>query len=304
MSLNRQSGFTLLELLVVIAILAGLGGLLLVAYEGLESQAAKGAATNTIASVTNSVRAYTVNQRRAPNNLDTMLAASFGNPGDGAEQPLAILGSKIAGKMTPAAINADQADALVSAGITEVRYIDTNGNSEVGGALAVPAADGSVASVGAISRIDIPNRVFDVPRPGSGRNRGRGFAATLAAGFPLMIWNPGAGGINLTKLGASAAGTENLGTGDPNDDDVLVALGLGNESSIVSLGDSATLGDITLANAPYYTDVGPSEYSRYILLYNLGSVNNPRSEAKLQAVIDARGDFLDEEFAEYTGQKQ
>ncbi|MCH2374021.1 MAG: prepilin-type N-terminal cleavage/methylation domain-containing protein [Planctomycetes bacterium] len=304
MSLNRQSGFTLLELLVVIAILAGLGGLLLVAYEGLESQAAKGAATNTIASVTNSVRAYTVNQRRAPNNLDTMLAASFGNPGDGSEQPLAILGSKIAGKMTPAAITADQADALVSAGITDVRYIDTNGNTEVGGALAVPAADGSVASVGPISRIDIPNRVFDVPRPGSGRNRGRGFAAALAAGFPLMIWNPGAGGINLTKLGASAAGSENLGTGNPDDDDVLVALGLGNESSIVSLGDSATLGDITLANAPYYTDVGPSEYSRYILLYNLGSVNNPRSEAKLQAVIDARGDFLDEEFAEYTGQKQ
>ena len=54
---RRSSGFSLLELLVVVAILAGLGGLLLVAYDGLETQAAKGAATPPSASVSKSVRA-------------------------------------------------------------------------------------------------------------------------------------------------------------------------------------------------------------------------------------------------------
>ena len=301
---RRSSGFTLLELLVVVAILAGLGGLLLVAYDGLESQAAKGAATNTIASVSNSVRAYTVNQRRAPNNLDAMLAVTPASPGDGNEEELAILGSKIAKKMAPVAATADQIDTLAEAGITEVRYLDVAGNSETGGELSIPAADGTTASVGPFSQIDIPNRAFDIPRPGSGRNRGRGFSSTLERDFPLMVWAPGDGGINLTKLGASAAGTETGGTGDPNDDDVLIALGLGNNSSIISSDDASTVGDITLASAPYYTDVGPNEYGRYVLLYNLGSINSPRGEAKLQAVLDTRGDFLDEEYAEYTGQKQ
>jgi len=302
---QRNSGFTLLELLVVIAILAGLGGLLLVAYDGLESQAAKGAATGTIASVGNSVRAFTVNQRTAPNDLDSLLAANSSDPADGTQEPLAILGSKIAGKVTAAGLTAAQASSLANAGITNVRYVDvSNGNNETGGALSVAAADGSAASVGPISRIDIPNRVFDVPRPGSGRNRGRGFSSALAAGSPVMFWKPGPGGINLTKVGAAALGTEDGGTGDANDDDVLVVLGLGNNSSIVSADDPSTVGQVGLANAPYYTDVGPSEYSRYMLLYNVGSKQNPRGKAKLQAVIDARGDFLDEEFSEYTGQKQ
>ena len=118
-----------------------------------------------------------------------------------------------------------------------------------------------------------------------------------------MFWKPGDGGSNLTKVGAAALGTENGGT-SPQRDDVLVGLGLGNNSSIVSADAPSTVGQVGLANAPYYTDVGPSEYSRYMLLYNVGSKQNPRGKAKLQAVIDARGDFLDEEFSEYTGQKQ
>jgi len=302
---RRARGFTLLELLVVIAILATVAGGLLVAYDGLESQSAKGQAANTIAALDNSVRAFTVNARRAPNDLDSMIATDPTTPTVANSEVLAILGAKIAGKMTITPLTQDMLDSLNAAGITTVRYADVAGNETTPGtySLSILAADGSAAEVGAITDMDIPNRAFDIPRPGSGRNRGRGFSAPLAVDVPVMTWNPGAGGINLTKLGAQAAGSEVGGTGDALDDDVLIALALGNNCSMFG-EDDATTGDVTLSTAPYYGDVLPSQYSRYVLLYNVGSVNSPRSKAKLQAVVDTRGDFLDEEFAEYTGQKQ
>jgi prepilin-type N-terminal cleavage/methylation domain-containing protein len=304
---NTTHGFTLLELLVVLAILATIGGGLLVAYDGLEAQAAKGQATNTIASLDNSVRAFTVNQRTAPNDLDSMIAADPANPANSFGS-LATLTGSLNGKVIATPLTAAQVAALNGAGITTVRYVDEAGNVTTGGgsapfALTIPAADNSAASVGFIDQTDIPNRAFDIPRPGSGRNRGRGFSRTLAVGDPVMVWGAGAGGINLTKVGASAAGSESGGTGDVNDDDVLVALAVGNNCTMIS-EDSATTGDVRLSAAPFYGDAAPNEYSRYVLLYNLGSVNNPKSKATLQAVVDARGDFLDEEQSEYSGQKQ
>jgi hypothetical protein len=67
--------------------------------------------------------------------------------------------------------------------------------------------------------------------------------------------------------------------------------------------DPDTVGDVKLSGAPYYSDVPANLYSRFVLLYHLGPAAAPLAKAKLQAVVDARGDFLDEEFAEYTGQK-
>src|SRR5687768_13697314 len=67
-------GFTLLELLIVVAILAIIGGALLASYEGLQASAAKGVATNTIASASQTVRAFTVLENEMPNNLESLLA--------------------------------------------------------------------------------------------------------------------------------------------------------------------------------------------------------------------------------------
>jgi len=72
-------------------------------------------------------------------------------------------------------------------------------------------------------------------------------------------------------------------------------------------------------SAPAYGGMLGNQYNRYIALYNVGkgvhaskyptgavdaTYLKASSPAKLQAVVDTRGDFLDEELAEASGQKQ
>jgi hypothetical protein len=175
--------------------------------------------------------------------------------------------------------------------------MDLEGDDELVSDLNAPAADGTPATnVGPLSEIDIPQHAFDAPRPGNARNRGRGFALDLPApgavptdpsSFSAMVWDAGAGGYNNVKVGAAA-------------DAVLVGLGIGNYSDIVnSNGSGSNVGNANFSSAPFYGDVAKNEYSHYVMLVDV-SVN----PAQLVAVVDARGDFLDEEFAESTGQKQ
>jgi len=311
---RNQQGFTLLELLVVLAILAIVAGGLIVAYDGLEGQAAKQDASRSIAGVDNGLRLFAVSEGGLPNDMDSLAAAT---PADGqqitqiqqgSEALLASLGSKFAGKLQLITLTAGQVSALNNAGITRLRYIDAAGNqvspncpATAPCALTTLAADGSAASVQAIDLADIPVRVFDVPRPGDGRNRGRGYSATLQAGDQVVAWIPGDGGINLTKVGASAAGSQVGGTQDPNDDDILIVVGIGNNSSMFTA--ASLVGNTNMSNAPVYGDVARNEYARYAALINLGSLNVPAGTATLQAVVDARGDFLDEELAEASLQK-
>jgi len=319
--LKNQGGFTLLELLVVVAILAIVAGGVMAAYDGLEEQSAKGGASHSIATVDSAVRsASVINDGNGPNDLDSLIAVT--PAGTGLTEPglvaasellIASLNSSLSGKLTtstaitPANLP-NWETSLAGAGITTLRYIDLAGNSDtcvVPCALTTTAQNGTAATVAHIEDADIPNRIFDFPREGTDRNRGRGFSQTLPTDAPVAIFKPGAGGINLTKVGANAgtlvgqsAVTTYDGSVVANSADVLVAVGLGNNASIYSAGES-----VGLAQAPTYGDVAKNEYSRFILLYNVGSKDSPRAVATLQAVIDSRGDFLDEELAEFSGQK-
>lgn len=296
--LKDQRGFTLLELLVVVAILAIIAGGLIVAYDGLEKKSALGEASHAIAGVDNAVRTFTSLRGAAPDNMDSLLAAT---PVDGTQNPatitggaeVAILTPTLSGKISPAALTAAQVSSLSKAGITKLRYIDLLGNVETCApscALTTLAADATAATVGNISKADIPTRIFDVPREGANKNRGRGYSHTLASGDMVATWDVGAGGINNLKVGAAAT-------------DVLVAMGLGNNTTMFQI-DSTAVGDAHLSAAPTYPDAKKSEYSRYLMLYNLGPAGSEFPKARLQAIVDAKGDFLDEEMAEYSGQKQ
>jgi len=289
---NRKvSGFTLLEVLMVVAMLAIVGGAIITSYGGLEDKAAKGSATHTIAAVEEAFRVFAATEGGLPNNLESLIAATPTTPAyvaaeadNGAADASAtgaafagLLGSKIAGKFT--IVDTDPAP-LIAAGITKIRYLDLKGNG-TGGTLDIKDASGAATTVGDIGAISIPQHAFEAPRP-TDKNRGRGYYVNAVGGtsIPLAVWGAGAGGYNNVKVGGNVTS-------------VLVGLGLGNASSLVGDGVFTNLG-----HAPFYGNVAKNQYNHYVALIDVSV-----SPAKLVAIVDSRGDFLDEEFAEATGQK-
>ncbi len=308
--LGRRGGFTLLELLVVVTILAVVGAGLLAAYDRLDERAAKGVSAHTIAAADSAVRAHITYTRQAPNFLDALVAvdppAGAGTNPDvpvvdpNAEKVAILPVPNIAGgKTVLTTLSAAQAAALANAGLTHLRYVDIAGNDPAdpapgsGGTvtLSIPNSDGLPAVVGPLLQIDIPHRIHEAPRPGNNRNRGRGFQGTLTDGSPVLQWNAnvsggGTGGYDNTKIGA-------------NPDDVVLVFGMGNDASNVGPG-----GEVQLASAPVFGGNRQTyEYGRYLLLFNVGPPTATFPTARLQAVMNTQGDFVDEMILEYFGQK-
>ncbi|MEY8247812.1 MAG: type II secretion system protein [Bermanella sp.] len=316
---NKQSGFTLLELLVVVGIMAILGGAMISSFGGQEKTAARGAATQTIAGVENALRVFQVTQDVLPTDMESMACMPSGLDTAGlgtltinstpstATTPIVVteaykfggetnasgfgggLGKKLADKFDLTALSAGAATALQDVGILSIRFADTAAcdNTDVSGETATDATQGANTVTGDLVDITIPAHAFEDFREGAGRNRGRGFSQNVEANLPVMIWDAGTDGYDNTKVGAGA-------------DDVLIGLGIGQASSLVGLSTSP------FAKAPFYGDVGKDKYNHYIALVNVGTAAAPLLEgaAFVQAVVDPRGDFLDEEMAEFTGQKE
>ena len=291
----RKAGFTLLEVLMVVAMLAIVGGAIITSYGGLEDRAAKGTATHSIAAVTEAFLVFDSTEGGIPNNLESLMAATpTGNTynatlvdnvatGGSDWAKAGNLGSKINGKFDIRALTEAEENALIAAGIDRIRYMETAGNGTGAEGILKAVGDVNVGTYGDLAEISIPQHAFSVPR-GTDKNRGRGFALDLnAAGQPqVAVWTKGADGYNNIKIGGGATANSEL-----------VLLGLGNESSLIGAGQF-----VNLQHAPYYGNVGKNEYNHYIALIDVSV-----SPAKLRAILDSRGDFLDEEFAEATGQK-
>jgi prepilin-type N-terminal cleavage/methylation domain-containing protein len=337
---KNQSGFTLLELLVVVGIMAIIGGAMIATFGGQEQKAARGAATATIAGVENALRIFEAETSNLPNNMESLVCLPLANAADPGAVTTTVngtpaspadtnsaykfggfsnvsgigggLGKKVADKFDLFDIPAAGITALTEAGVTSVRYAATAAcDNEEEGTTAVTFEGGEIiAASSSLQDISIPGHAFEDPRTGggaSGRNRGRGFSGTLTADSPLMVWKGGTDGYNNLKVGGERGS-------------VLVGLGIGASSDLVGNGDNAAF-----SKAPYYGQVGKDKYAHYIALFEIGVESTPgaidaaadaaaakavldtvsyNSEAKTVAVVDARGDFLDEEFAEFTGQKK
>lgn len=320
---KQQGGFTLLELLVVVAILAAIAGGLLVAYDGMEAKAAKGQATFNIAAIDKGVRAFKVVTGSFPNELDSLLtdglsavtcaagtsctataatAAGAGTAGSGFYAGLhsnlqgadgSVLTAE--GKLGLYALDAADVTALANAGVTSLRQIDDATNA-----------------VGVI-----PNRDFDdLPR-------GKGLVVSpLVAGSVVPVVESEGLGAAASPGGCiapfnGACNRLNDITGlVPAIQHIVVALGVGNNSSIIS--DATGASAAHFSEAPFYTDVRKDQYGRFLALFHLASDNGAGggiaddgiitpgerfSTARFVGIIDSKGDWLDEEYAEFTGQK-
>jgi prepilin-type N-terminal cleavage/methylation domain-containing protein len=322
---KQQSGFTLLELLVVVGIIAILGGAVISNFGDQNTRAARGVATQGIAAVHNAFNIYVANESVLPDNLESLAcvpyAASYTNTSYGtlsvqaaplgATDPVPAttaviyggssdvegvgggLGAKVANKFELLKATKAVADSLNDAGINNVRYgiaaacdNDTGTTESVALSGITPAAP---IGAGLLQDVDIPNQAFEDPRPNGDdngyENRSRGFSAALVENAPVMVWKAGTGGYNNIKVGADS-------------DDILIGFGVGEASDIV--GGAA---EQPLSKAPFYGQVAKDKWSHYIVLVNVGSATDPENKAFVQAVLDARGDFLDEEIAEFQGQK-
>lgn len=297
---NKRSGFTLIELLVVIAILATIAGGILVSYDGLETDAAQGQATFNIGATDRAVRTYKTLNKVFPTNLDSLMFSPDGT-GTDTVAGLNLLNSKIRGKIGVHTLLAGGATALTNAGITQLRYVAGDVPSEGAG---TPAANYVNTTPGTLPFI--PNRVFD------NTTRGWGESVNVAAGVKVAIMET----IGVTTLSGSAATTSARLRDIAGLDETLthhvVVVGLGNNSSMVAEAQLGTaLGRTgTLAEAPYYTNLTKFEYGRYLLLFHIGSSTATSAgvvsyfpEAKFIAVLDTKGDWLDEEMAEYNNSK-
>ena len=209
-------------------------------------------------------------------------------------------GGGLAGKVVAGSLTAAQIDNLDAAGITTIRYIDQAIDDNDGTGTSVINVFGTTTTTsgyGDVNNISIPQNYFEAPR-GASNNRGRGFEMLLSTVDPndgaddstgdqvFAIWSGQSSvdpqpNYNTAKLGAKP-------------DAVLVAFGLGPNNTLV--GKDAKFG--LTSGMPYYANVKKNEYNNYIML-----VDVTQRPAKVVAVIDTKGDFRAEEYAEYLDQK-
>jgi hypothetical protein len=185
-------------------------------------------------------------------------------------------------------LTADEATALNDLGMSSLRYAIAEACDTDVATTATVTANGSTGAFGdsadGLNGIDIPNQAFADPRPNDGTSfklRGVGFEGVVTEGTPVLLWAEGDGGYNNNKIGAA-------------DGDRLIALGIGQDTDLIGITAEAKF-----SKAPFYGQVGKDKYAHYIGLFNVTDTDN----IQLQAVVDARGDFLDEEIAEFQGQK-
>lgn len=281
---GKQGGFTLLELLVVIAIMATLAGSLLVSYDGLQGKADKAQATYNLAAIDQGVRTFKVVTGDFPNRLDNLID-------DGATAAaLFTLPKKLKGKISSHTLTASGLSSLEGVGIDTVRLINETNNVET--------------EVGDLS---IPNRAFDDADRGLGEN------LTLAVGSKVAVVEF----LGSTDLDGGLANTDSARLRDIAGLDatlphLVVALGVGNNSTIVSSDSGANAANFS--QAPFYGSVDEDEYGRFVALFHIatddagdgfdeGEEGDFFGEAKFIGVVDTFGDWLDEELAEFTGQK-
>jgi prepilin-type N-terminal cleavage/methylation domain-containing protein len=274
---KKEGGFTLLELLVVIAILAAIAGTATIMLQDTDRKASAGAHVAMMDQLSKGIQTYRVlNSGLYPNVWDSLLSNST-NSLTGAADPVLLSidltatdGS--AGNIKLDTLNADDITALGKAGITHVRVVDPAAQS---GECAPTTIQALVEDK---SNDIVPGNIFRIE---DANGCGYDDNSPLATGNAVFIW-----GDVPERVGVPLGTT---GTAVPK----LVAFGVGPDSTLFN---PEIIG--ALSNVPTYRHVETNEYNRFIVLWNVGSIDKPAGQATFQAIIDGAGDTKDEELGE------
>lgn len=251
---KSRPGFTLLELLVVVAILVILAGGLIVAYEGIETSAAKGQVAYSIGALDGAMRNYKGVNKRYPDLYDSLLFVDGTN-----YAALNVLPVKLRGdgtgtaKVGPYVLTAEAVAALNEAGVTSVRDVSSAvSNIEFG------TYNNALVSAGG-TQPEQPSRVFDDPN-----GEGFGVTRTLAAGQTVVALN----GLAVADFDGDTPtndGRANKVANLPsNVAHIVVAFGVGNNCTLI---DKTGAGKAVLSEAPSYGNNLPTEYDRLLVLF-------------------------------------
>ncbi|MDP3650412.1 MAG: prepilin-type N-terminal cleavage/methylation domain-containing protein [Rhodoferax sp.] len=274
---KKDGGFTLLELLVVVAILAAIAGTATIMLQDTDRKGAAAAHVAMMDELSKGIQTFRVlNQGQYPNNFDSLLSNAT-NVMVGAADA-GMISSDLAGNMALSTLTAADVTALSEVGITTTRVIDTTATPD--GGAAGDCATGALIKALLVSKKGnlTPQNIF---RPVTANGCGFAADAPIVATGAAYLWGNG-----------TAANPANQRVNAPQDAR-LVAFGVGPDSTLFN---PSTIG--ALSNSPVYRHVAPTEYNRFIVLWNVGSTATAAGQATFQAIVDGAGDTKDEELGE------
>ncbi len=327
---KQQQGFTLLELLVVVAVMAIIAGAAMMSMSGQEEHAGQGVAMHTMQTLENAQREFSIIEKKLPDNLESMLCTNAAatttngmtvgitaNPedpdtqdnvlintaaGTGDGSTITITDARIFGGLSDAGLigggmansfaskviavdlPTEGVDLLFQAGITSLQFADALGCDDLDSTVSISDESNDVA----LDEYPLVNTAFDAP--GSGGGFGLPVTLDPAATAPVVMF-------------------EEPGDIGGTDGDIIVLLGIGNSSQLVTDGGY-------LAKSPRDGNVAGDKYGHYALALRLGNdadtdadgdfTTTPADvtwleEPELLAVVDADGDYYEEEIAEFAG---
>ena len=177
---------------------------------------------------------------------------------------------------------------IVASGIYQLRYVDASAdhNSEIHQRMQLSDSSLTVRYIEKSSHIENASQAFENPRLKSNgistaRNLGRGFTFFLAKDelskndaiggdnpppFPFAVLKPGIRGERNYIVGA-------------NRSDVLIALGIGRNCSLINTNEGQqninnTENTLSVTSVPSYGSADKSVYARYIALFKIGKFVN------------------------------
>lgn len=304
-----RKGFTLLELLVVMAILAAVAGTATIALKDTDARAAAAAHVAMMDELNKGVHAYRVlNRNVIPTKFDSLLEAAAGTAGD----PLAAtdiatadfveIASFGAGDgVTIDTVDADVVQLMVDAGLDALQYVNTTyGNAANGDYIdGVEDCDNLEDLVASRKNAVVAGNVFMSP-------------AANGCGDTVDFVDAN-GDVDITSLTVVTwtSGSERL-TGQQGDatptadgEPAYICVGVGPSSTLF---DTSGLGGMT--TVPVYRHVGPTEYNRFVAIFQIGTYDATNGgtdgivagdQLEFIGVVDGALDTKEEELGEWDG---